>query len=274
MCRINCRYHKHFDEGGRRHIGSAKAKSRLASSSSKGRNPRKSDHLEDNPYTSGLENNTQVAINEDDESNMINISTKDNLNKTEPGLCYVLLIIGINIKNAQFGREKHFSDLNNSHEQPINKHRDKDLLPNKPHKRRIFSSAGARKPRISKQRNRVQTAKYIRNVNKAVNTRWKGGSQLSNYNQKPKHPSMYGKYSEKKKMKVPLADYQWPVNNNNNANNQRPTTASHGNAGANLANYEEKRRNIQSRGKAIPTGLSGTSQSDQFDKGNKNINIV
>jgi hypothetical protein len=156
----------------------------------------------------------------------------------------------------------------------MNKHRDRDLLPNKTHKRRIFSSAGARKTRISKQRNRVQTAKYIRNVNKAVNTRWKGGSQLSNYNQKSKHPSTYGKLSEKKKMKIPLADYQWPESNNNNMNNQRPTTAYHGSGGGNLTNYEDKRRNIQSRGKAIPTGLSGTSQSDQFDKGKRCTNVV
>jgi hypothetical protein len=70
-------------------VGPSKAKSRLASSSSKGRNGRKSDNLEDNPYTSGLENNTQVAIGEDDESNMINISTKENLNKTEAGLLYL-----------------------------------------------------------------------------------------------------------------------------------------------------------------------------------------
>jgi hypothetical protein len=68
-------------------IGSANGKSRLTSGSSKGRRSEK-DNFYENPYTSGIENNTQLAINEEDESSLINITTKENLNKTDTGLLW------------------------------------------------------------------------------------------------------------------------------------------------------------------------------------------
>jgi hypothetical protein len=44
------------------------------------------ENFDENPYTSGIENYTQLAINEEDESSLINITTKENLNKTDTGL--------------------------------------------------------------------------------------------------------------------------------------------------------------------------------------------
>lgn len=99
----NRRYSKQVDDGSRRArtsqlgkskfetvicIGSTNGKSRLTSGSSKGRNGRRSekDNFDENPYTTGIENNTQLAINEEDESSLINITTKENLNKTDTGM--------------------------------------------------------------------------------------------------------------------------------------------------------------------------------------------
>lgn len=168
-----------------------------------------------------------------------------------------------------------FADVNNSHERVNN---GGALIMSKEKKRRIFSSTGARKPRVAKQRNRIQTAKYIRTVNKAVNNRWSGGSQLHSYYKRSNNPSSQGVYSDKKKKKIPFTDYKWPENDINILNNQRPTTAKHGDsrtAGRGpSAKYDDKRRDIQSRGKAAGTGLSGTSQSDQdgsFSKTQNNL---
>jgi hypothetical protein len=181
----------------------------------------------------------------------------------------------IGITNLPFGRENAFADVNNSHERPIN---GGDLLPNKEKKRRIFSSTGARKPRVAKQRNRIQTAKYIRTVNKAVNNRWSGGGQLHSYYKRSENPSSQGKYSDKKRKKIPFTDYKWPENDINNLNNPRPATAKHGDSRAvgrgASPKYGDKRRNIQSRGKAAVTGLTGTSQSDKngsFSKTQNNL---
>lgn len=87
----NRRYSKGMEEGSKRALtsqpGKRSRKSRLTSGSMKGRVTRKSekDAFDDNPYNSGLDQTTQNPFQEDDESNLINITTQDNLNKTEPG---------------------------------------------------------------------------------------------------------------------------------------------------------------------------------------------
>lgn len=179
----------------------------------------------------------------------------------------------VGIRREVLVREEAFEDLNNSQEQPLkHPHNDQGLLPlNKANRRRIFSSAGNRKQKFNKPRNRIQTAKYINNVNRAVNNRWRGGSQLQTHKQKGKVSSAQSKYSDKrKKKKIPLGEYDWPDNKNPPSNYNRPVTAAHPTQGAGnrgQINYDERRRNIQSRGRVNATGLSGTSQSSQVQDG-------
>lgn len=61
----------------------------------KGRVTRKSekDAFDENPYNSGLEQTTQNPFQEDDEANLININTQDNLNKTEPSKFLMFLTV-------------------------------------------------------------------------------------------------------------------------------------------------------------------------------------
>lgn len=102
-------------------------------------------------------------------------------------------------------------------------------------------------------------------MNRAVHSRWRGGSQLHSYSKKNKNSKPNSRLSEKKgKKRIPLGDYQWPESNENIDRAVRPVTAINPNIRGDMrpaTNYEAKRRNIQSRGKANPTGLSGTSQS-------------
>lgn len=173
------------------------------------------------------------------------------------------------------GREQAFVDLNNSQEHPLNnkQNKGKGLLPHeKAGKRRIFSSAGGRKHRMTKTKNRIQTAKYINNVNRAANQRWRGGSQLQTHSKKGKVNVPQSKFSEKKKKRIPLGEYEWPESKDFKDNYNRPVTAIHGDAIENRpqTNYDSRRRNIQSRGKANPTGLSGTSQSSHKQEGKLN----
>lgn len=168
-------------------------------------------------------------------------------------------------------RENGFEILNHSQEQPLPKKQMKDnLIPShKVNKRRILSSTGPKRNKLGKPRNRIQTAKYINNVNKAVHNRWRVNSQLNNHDKKAKIGSAQGKYSDNKKKKkgIPLADYAWPADTTTH-NNGRPTTAGHmGEPNPVRPNFEAQRRNIQSRGRANPTGLSGTSQSSQAQDG-------
>lgn len=87
----NRRYSKGIEDGSRRALtsqpGKRSRKSRLNSGSVKAKYSRKSkDELDDNPYTSGLEHNTQNPVTEDDdETNLININTQNYLNKTDTG---------------------------------------------------------------------------------------------------------------------------------------------------------------------------------------------
>jgi len=161
--------------------------------------------------------------------------------------------------------------MNGSQEQPLanDTHQDNSLLPkNKQIKRRIFSSAGGRKPGLAKNRNRLQTAKYSNPVSKVAYNRWKGGSQQNKRTRKGKS-STQSKYSENKAKNVPLNEYNWPEDKEP-TNNGRPVTAKKYN-NAQIArtqtNYDAKRQNIQSRGRVNATGLSGTSQSSQLKEG-------
>ena len=183
-----------MEEGSRKN-----RKSRLASGSSKNR-PERLSQL-DNPYSSDV-NDTH---NEADMSNMININTGDDLNRTDVVIREDVLETDVPVR-----------ELNNSQERPLTrKQHDRGLIPNsKAGKRRIFSSTGQRprKNRVPKNRNRIQTAKYVRNVNRVVNYCWRGGSSTGAYKSKPKRQSATSKQSEKKKQ-IPLAEYQWPENN-------------------------------------------------------------
>lgn len=85
----NKRYSKGIEDVSRRAMtsqpGRRGRKTRLTSGSSKSKNARRSerDAFEDHPYTSGLGQTTQNPLQDD--SNMINITTQDHLNRTEGG---------------------------------------------------------------------------------------------------------------------------------------------------------------------------------------------
>ena len=69
--------------------------------------------------------------------------------------------------------------------------------------------------------------------------------------------------SGKRKKKIPLCDYNWSDNNAPKEFNNRPITAKSGTYDNinQRTDFDSMRQNMQSRGKANPTGLSGTSQS-------------
>ena len=64
-----------------------------------------------------------------------------------------------------------------------------------------------------------------------------------------------------KNKRIPLNHYEWPEDNIGDQNYKRPITASHG-QGRKRDNYDSQRREIQSRGKPIAMGLTGTSQEN------------
>lgn len=67
--------------------GKRSRKSRLTSASLKGVNTKKSeiDVLEENPYNSALNQTTENPLPVDEDQSMININTRDDLNKTNIG---------------------------------------------------------------------------------------------------------------------------------------------------------------------------------------------
>ena len=161
--------------------------------------------------------------------------------------------------------------LNNSQEQPLIREEPRNIHVShkKNQKRRIFSSAGGRKNRLLKNKNRVQTAKHLNN-RPYPNNKWRGGSQLYGYKPKGRGFTSGDRSSTKKKKKIPLGEYNWPEDKNPHEGNGRPITASHGNyvgPHKHPTDYDKMRQEVQSRGKAIPTGLSGTSQSSHMKDG-------
>lgn len=102
----NRRYSKNIDAGSRRALtsqpGKRSRKSRLASGSAKGKYQGRSekDAFEENPYTSGLGETTQHPFREDDEANLINITTEDHLNKTDSGIYNNLLSFSYSFRYA------------------------------------------------------------------------------------------------------------------------------------------------------------------------------
>ena len=73
------------------------------------------------------------------------------------------------------------------------------------------------------------------------------------------------KKTSSKSKRLGLNQYRWPEENIGEGNFKRPITA--GNvAGRPGSNFDSKRRQIQSRGKPVAMGLSGTSQEDQEGK--------
>ena len=88
---------------------------------------------------------------------------------------------------------------------------------------------------------------------------------------KKKIKSGSGKFQNRKNSKqIPFSDYKWPETNNPGGNPQRPITANYGRNEVvrPATNYDAKRKEIQSRGKAVATELSGISQ-DELPEGSK-----
>lgn len=180
-------------------------------------------------------------------------------------------ISSLGIDKAALGRENAFEgQAVDRRGEPIltqkAKNRTGELHTRSGAKKRIFSSAGGRRHKLLHNKNRVQTAKYFnRGGPRATHNRWKGGSNLNMNKKKGKRHIKVGK------KKIPLGEYAWPESHGNFQNNQRPITASHGEnprGGRRPQNYDVMRRKIQSRGKANPTDLSGTSQSSNVQDGN------
>ena len=236
-----------------------RSKYRVGSGSSKGRKARKSAHEihGENPYTSGVAmEQTQQQFYRQDDGNMINITTQDNLNKT-----------GEVQATENLTSDQPLTNLNNSQEQPLAKISEKPGTA-KPMKRRIFSSANPRRGKGSnKFKNRATTAKYGARRSNHHN-KFRSGSQIYSYvgnTKKPKTSTGSYKNSTKKRKKVPLNDYNWPENTGTTNYNNRPTTAKQGAYGVpnERPDFDSMRQNMQSRGKAAATGLSGTSDSSK-----------
>lgn len=74
-------------------------------------------------------------------------------------------------------------------------------------------------------------------------------------------PVRASKKGRKKHKRIPLNHYEWPEDSVGDQNYKRPTTANHG-QGRKRPNYDSQRREMQSRGKPIAMGLTGTSQEN------------
>ena len=236
-----------------------RGKGRVGSGSSKGRKARKSggDLQAENPYNSENMEQTQQQFYRPEDGNMINITTQENLNKT-----------GEVQPTENLTTDQQIMNLNNSQEQPLAKISEKPGTA-KTMKRRIFSSANPRRGKTNnKFRHRAATAKYGARRPTHQNN-FRSGSQVYNYmgnTKKPKTSTGSYKNSTKRRKKIPLNDYNWPENTNVDNHNNRPTTAKQGSYGAQNGrpDFDSMRQNIQSRGKAAPTGLSGTSVSRKY----------
>lgn len=164
------------------------------------------------------------------------------------------------------GREQAFMGINNSHEHPLLVKDENKVVESKSHpKKRVFSSVGSRKTRQIKNKKRLQTAKH--STTKSNLGKWRGSNHKPAYTKNYKANVGSTKYYSKKK--IPLDEYNWEEKEYK-YNDKRPMTAkriSADNIQRPQTNYDAMRRNIQSRGKANPTGLTGTSQSSQRPDG-------
>lgn len=109
--------------------------SRVGSAKGKLKANRKSDQdvFEENPYRSEIMDKTATNFYTPDDDNMINITTEEELNKTDNA-----------IRREDLARENGMIDLSGSQEYPFRKSI-KGYQANKNNKRRIFSSSAPRK---------------------------------------------------------------------------------------------------------------------------------
>lgn len=162
------------------HPGRRPKKYRIASASvsasGKASKLRKSeqDGLVDNPYTSGMNDTGQNFFKPDDDSTMINITTKDKLNRTE----------NLSNNNNLVG-DSDFIHINNSNEEPLSNIKEKPGTASQA-KRRIQSGANPRKAKINYQKGRIQTAKYGGSRRPSDFNKVRGQNQYYNYSEHSK----------------------------------------------------------------------------------------
>jgi len=190
-----------------------------------------------------MENHENIFQNGEDPS-MININTED------PNQADAYSKSNVNDSATQ--------NLNNSQEHPKLVETDPEDLTTGNANKRVFSSAGSKRVKSLRHPKRVHTAKVADTRKHPVKSRVAGQPRG---NQGPVRANKKGR---KKHKRIPLNHYEWPEDSVGDQNYKRPTTANHG-QGRKKNNYDRQRLEMQSRGKPIAMGLTGTSQENAED---------